>query len=64
MEDLNEIVEKFISVEDRNFALFNYVNEQNAEVEMLQEKIQEVRIKKYKYCFANCFHKINHILMI
>lgn len=43
MEDLNEIVDKFIAVEDKNFALFKYVNEQNAEVEMLQEKILEVQ---------------------
>ena len=36
------IVEKFIEVEDRNFALFNFVNEQNNEIEMLQEQIQDV----------------------
>jgi hypothetical protein len=41
-EDMNIIVEKFIEVEDRNFALFNYVNEQNNQIELLQEQIQEV----------------------
>ena len=29
----------FIEVEDKNFALFNYVNELNNEIEMLQEGI-------------------------
>ena len=40
--DLNKLVEKFIEVEDRNFALFNYVNEKNNEIEMLQDQITEV----------------------
>ena len=29
-------------VEDQNFALFNYVNELNNEIELVQEQIQEV----------------------
>ena len=43
-EDMNIIVEKFIQVEDKNFALFNYVNNENNEIELLQEQIQEVSI--------------------
>lgn len=43
------IVEKFIEVEDRNFALFNYVNEQNNTIEMLMEQIQDVS------CFYTVF---------
>ena len=31
-----------IIVEDQNFALFNYVNELNGEMEMVQEQIKEV----------------------
>ncbi|CAH1775288.1 unnamed protein product [Owenia fusiformis] len=42
-EDLDLLVEKFIEVEDRNFALFNYVNEQNNEIETLQEQIAEMK---------------------
>ena len=38
---------KFIEVEDKNFALFNYVNELNNEIEQLQEQINEV--KNYVY---------------
>lgn len=49
-EDLDLLVQKFIEVEDRNFALFNYVNEQNNEIEMLQEQIAEIKeeIEKFK----------------
>ena len=31
-----------ILVEDQNFALFNYVNELNGEMELLQEQIQQI----------------------
>ncbi|XP_039612145.1 coiled-coil domain-containing protein 114 [Polypterus senegalus] len=42
-KDLDILVRKFIEVEDRNFALFNYVNEQNSEIERLQEQIEEIQ---------------------
>ena len=32
------------SVEDSNFALFNFVNEQNNEIERLQDSIDEVNV--------------------
>lgn len=41
-EDLDRLVNHFISVEDTNFALFNFVNEQNNQIENLNEEIQEV----------------------
>jgi len=41
-EDLDLLVNHFIEVEDKNFALFNYVNEQNNVIEMHQEKIQDI----------------------
>lgn len=41
-EDTELLVTKFIEVEDRNFALFNYVSEQNEQIEKLQEQIQEI----------------------
>lgn len=49
-DDLDLLVNKFIEVEDRNFALFNYVNEQNNEIEMLQEQIAQINldIKRFK----------------
>ena len=39
IDDIDLLVEIFIEVEDKNFALFNYVNELNNEIEMLQEGI-------------------------
>ncbi|XP_022090433.1 coiled-coil domain-containing protein 63-like [Acanthaster planci] len=41
--DLNKLVHKFIEVEDRNFALFNFVNEQNNEIEIQQDQIAEIQ---------------------
>jgi len=37
-------------VEDQNFALFNYVNEMNGEIEMIQEAIQQIKsdIEQFK----------------
>ena len=43
-DDLDLLVNRFIEVEDKNFALFNYVNEQNNEIETLNDAIQEVRL--------------------
>ena len=50
IDDLDLLVGKFIHTEDRNFALFNYVNELNNEIETLHEQIQEVEdnITKFK----------------
>ncbi|KAK3730099.1 hypothetical protein QZH41_003645 [Actinostola sp. cb2023] len=42
IDDIDLLVNKFIEVEDRNFALFNYVNELNNHIEMIQEQINEV----------------------
>ncbi|XP_078507066.1 coiled-coil domain-containing protein 63-like isoform X3 [Lissotriton helveticus] len=42
-DNLDILVSKFIEVEDRNFALFNYVNEQNNETERLMEQIAEIK---------------------
>lgn len=39
--DIDVIVESFIEAEDRNFSLFNYVNELTMEVEKLEEGIGE-----------------------
>ncbi|KAJ8371265.1 hypothetical protein SKAU_G00112930 [Synaphobranchus kaupii] len=42
-DDLDLLVMKFIEVEDRNFALFNYVNEQNNEAETLRDQISQTQ---------------------
>lgn len=49
-DDLDLLVNRFISVEDMNFALFNYVNEQNNEIVKLSDEIQAIKdeIQKFK----------------
>ncbi|CAI8006655.1 Outer dynein arm protein 1 [Geodia barretti] len=48
--DIDQLVSKFIDVEDQNFALFNFVNELNAEIETVRDKISQVteEIEKFK----------------
>ena len=41
--DIDELVKTFIKNEDHNFSLFNYVNEQNNEIEKLDEQIQGLK---------------------
>jgi chromosome segregation ATPase len=41
-EDIDHIVRQFIEVEDENFALFNFVNDQNNKIEYLQEEIEQI----------------------
>ncbi|XP_075045919.1 outer dynein arm-docking complex subunit 1 isoform X2 [Mixophyes fleayi] len=49
-DNLDILVNRFIEVEDRNFALFNYVNEQNNDKERLTEQIAEIKreIEEFK----------------
>ncbi|XP_043210072.1 coiled-coil domain-containing protein 63-like [Amphibalanus amphitrite] len=48
--DVNNLIAQYVKMEDKNFALFNYVNELNTEVETLQEQIAmtEAEIEKTK----------------
>lgn len=46
----------FSTVEDSNFALFNYVNEQNNEIERLQDIIEGVtKFTELKFIFIKYF---------
>eukprot|EP00607_Mallomonas_marina_P008935 CAMPEP_0182422550 /NCGR_PEP_ID=MMETSP1167-20130531/8283_1 /TAXON_ID=2988 /ORGANISM="Mallomonas Sp, Strain CCMP3275" /LENGTH=564 /DNA_ID=CAMNT_0024600715 /DNA_START=118 /DNA_END=1815 /DNA_ORIENTATION=- len=47
--DIGELVRTFIKNEDHNFSLFNYVNEQNNEVEKLDEQIQLLLAEEQKF---------------
>ena len=49
ISDINELVSTFISNEDQNFSLFNYVNEQNNEIEKLEEHLQSLHDEESKY---------------
>lgn len=40
--DPDLLVEKYLELEERNFAEFNFINEQNSELHHLQEEIKEV----------------------
>ncbi|XP_034547312.1 coiled-coil domain-containing protein 114 [Notolabrus celidotus] len=42
-DNLDLLVTRFIQVEDRNFALFNFVNEQNNEAEVLRDQISQIQ---------------------
>jgi len=47
--DVEELVSKFVAVEDENFSLFNYVNELNQEVEKLEEQMAEIKAEIDRY---------------
>ncbi|XP_076343796.1 coiled-coil domain-containing protein 63-like isoform X2 [Tachypleus tridentatus] len=42
-DDINAVVQKFVEVEEENFAVFNYVNEVTNETERLQEQIRKIQ---------------------
>ena len=42
-EDIDTLVSNFIKTEDENFALFNYVNELNNDVEIVAEQIENIQ---------------------
>ncbi|CAN0172184.1 unnamed protein product, partial [Discosporangium mesarthrocarpum] len=49
IEDIEELVRTFIKNEDQNFSLFNYVNEQQNELEKLEEQLQGLREEELKF---------------
>merc|ERR1719181_2369095 len=50
LTSLEEAVERFIQMEEKNFSLFNFINEQNSEIERLELMVQgfKSQIEKYK----------------
>lgn len=55
-EDIDQIVRQFIEVEDENFALFNFVSDQNNRIEFLQDEIDEVQQIRTCDCFNSTLH--------
>jgi hypothetical protein len=49
INDIDELVQTFIKNEEHNFSLFNYVNEQNNEIEKYEEQIAQLREEEMKY---------------
>ena len=47
--DVEEIVQTFLEAEEKNFSLFNYVNELNSEIERLELQISDTKVEIEKY---------------
>ncbi|GMH89161.1 hypothetical protein TL16_g11371 [Triparma laevis f. inornata] len=47
--DVDEVVSTFLEAEDKNFSLFNYVNELNSEIERLELAISDTKVEIEKY---------------
>ena len=62
--DMDELVEKFIEAEEKNFSMYNYVNQLSAEVEKLEASITDIRneIAKYRGQGANSDNQRKRIL--
>ena len=53
ISDIDELVQTFLSAEDQNFSLFNYVNDLAHEIEHVEESIGELKAEIQKYQAAN-----------
>lgn len=49
ISDIDELVKTFIKNEEHNFSLFNYVSEQNNEIEKIEEQIQQLKDEEQKF---------------
>jgi len=49
LTDIHDIISKFLEAEDKNFSLFNYVNDLNSEIERLESIIGETKNKIETY---------------
>ena len=47
--DIDELVTSFLNAEDENFALFNYVNELNGEIEKVEHQVNDLKVEIDKY---------------
>ncbi|XP_029288040.1 coiled-coil domain-containing protein 114 [Cottoperca gobio] len=59
-DNLDMLVTRFIQAEDRNFALFNFVNEQNNEAEALKDKISQTQAEIEQYGVAGLQEEQDH----
>ncbi len=49
IEEIDQLVHTFITAEDQNYTLFNYVNEVNTEIEKLEDQIAAIKNETDKY---------------
>jgi len=61
---LEEVVDNFIQTEDQNFALFNYVNELNTEVETLTDQVKIIQGDIEKFTSEDAVKDGNHKQLI
>lgn len=64
IHSIDELVDTFINAEDKNFTLFNFVNELTSEIEKLEEHIAEIKaeVDKYRGQDMNSDHQRKKIL--
>ena len=48
IEDIDQLVHTFITAEDQNYTLFNYVNDVNGEIEKLEDQITAIKMETDK----------------
>ncbi|XP_045931640.1 coiled-coil domain-containing protein 114 isoform X2 [Micropterus dolomieu] len=59
-DNLDLLVTRFIQVEDQNFALFNFVNEQNNEAEALRDQISQIQAEIEQFRVAGLQQEQDH----
>ncbi|XP_068450833.1 coiled-coil domain-containing protein 114 isoform X2 [Clinocottus analis] len=59
-DNLDMLVTRFIQVEDQNFALFNFVNEQNNEAEALRDYINKTQAEIQQFRVAGLQQEQDH----
>ncbi|XP_075967209.1 coiled-coil domain-containing protein 114 [Anarhichas minor] len=59
-DNLDMLVSRFIQAEDQNFALFNFVNEQNNEAEALRDQISKTRAEIQQFRVAGLQQEQDH----
>ncbi|XP_056242579.1 coiled-coil domain-containing protein 114 isoform X1 [Seriola aureovittata] len=59
-DNLDMLVTRFIQVEDRKFALFNFVNEQNNEAEVLRDHISQIQEEMEQFRVKGLQQEHNH----
>jgi len=64
IHSIDELVDTFINAEDKNFTLFNFVNELTSEIEKLEEQISDIKaeVDKYRGQDMNSDHQRKKIL--
>merc|ERR1712054_686068 len=64
IHSIDELVDTLINAEDKNFTLFNFVNELTSEIEKLEEQIQDIKaeVEKYRGQDMNSDHQRKKIL--